>query len=95
VAKADKIQKARISHNMLVCQAATFSPICIHMTLKDCAAIDEQILKAYQFWLKHMTSDTKHGIFLSENRGGVGIKCFTREYARHYSLYVRLPILYI
>jgi hypothetical protein len=47
VAKADSIQEARISHTMLVCQVATFSPICIHMTLKDYAAIDKQIIKAY------------------------------------------------
>jgi hypothetical protein len=27
-----------------------------------------------------MTSDAKHSIFLSIKRGGIGIKCFTREY---------------
>jgi hypothetical protein len=65
-AKANSIQEARISHNMMVCQVATFSPICIHMSLKECADIDKQIIKTYQYRLKYMHSDAKHGIFLSK-----------------------------
>ncbi len=35
--KTDCIQEAMISHNMLVCQVATFSPLCIAMSLKVCS----------------------------------------------------------
>jgi hypothetical protein len=49
---ASSVQEARILHNMLVCQVATFSPICISMTLKECEAIDRVIIQAYQYHLK-------------------------------------------
>jgi aspartate/methionine/tyrosine aminotransferase len=50
-AKANSVQETKIAHNMFVCQVATFSPICIHMSLKECADIDKQIIKAYQYRL--------------------------------------------
>jgi hypothetical protein len=78
--KADSIQEQRITHNMLVCQVATFSPICISMSLRDCSAIDKQLLTAYQYRMKYMPNDAKHSIFLSEKRGGIGVRSFTREY---------------
>jgi hypothetical protein len=33
--KTDTIQEAKIIHNMFVCQVATFSPLCISMSLKE------------------------------------------------------------
>jgi len=36
--KADCVRENRISHNMLVCQGATFSPICISMFLAECTS---------------------------------------------------------
>jgi len=45
--KAENIQEAKITHNMLVCQVATYSPICISMTLKECASVDRQIILFY------------------------------------------------
>ena len=65
---------------MLVCQVATFSPICIHMSLLDCSKVDKQLLKAYQYRLKYLPNDSKHSIFLSEKLGGIGVRCFTQEY---------------
>jgi hypothetical protein len=47
--EADSIQEAVITHNMLVCQVETFSPICITMSLKECSTIDKQLLKSYQY----------------------------------------------
>jgi hypothetical protein len=79
-AKMNSIQEAKIAHNMLVCQVATFSSICISMPLKECAFVDKQILKAYHYWLKFMPSDTKHNMFISEKRGGLGLHSFSREY---------------
>jgi hypothetical protein len=79
-AKVDSIQETKIAHNMLVCQVATFSLICINMSLQECADIDKQLLKAYHHRLKFMNSDTKHNIFISDKRGGIGVRCFTREY---------------
>jgi hypothetical protein len=35
--KADSINEAKIAHNMMVCQVATFSPICINFSLRKCA----------------------------------------------------------
>jgi hypothetical protein len=35
--KADSINEAKIAHNMMVCQVATFSPICINFSLRECA----------------------------------------------------------
>jgi len=67
-AKADSIQEQRITHNMLVCQVATYSPICISMSLKECSSIDKQLLTAYQYRMKCMPSDAKHSIFLSEKK---------------------------
>jgi len=78
--KTHTIQETKIAHNMLVCQVATFSPICIHMSLADCSMIDKQLLKAYQYRLKYMPNDSKHNIFLSEKMGGIGVRCFTQEY---------------
>jgi hypothetical protein len=77
---ASSIQEAKILHNMLVCQVATFSPLCIRMSLKECAHIDTQLLSAYQYRLKYMPSDAKHNIFMTVKKGGIGIKSFTREY---------------
>ena len=78
--KADCIRENKVSHNMLVCQVATFSPICISMTLAECTTIDKQLLKAYQYRLKYTPTDAKHNIFLSERKGGIGVKSFSREY---------------
>jgi hypothetical protein len=78
--KMDNIREARIAHNMLVCQVATFSPICIPMTLQDCADIDKTILKQYHFRLKLMHHDAQHFIFLPESKGGIGVKSFTMQY---------------
>ena len=78
--KADRVRENRISHNMLVCQVATFSPICISMALAECTSIDKQLLKAYQYRLKYTPTDAKHNIFVSEKRGGIGVKSFSREY---------------
>jgi hypothetical protein len=44
--KTDCIQEAMISHNMLVCQVASFSSLCITMSLKECLGIDKHLLKA-------------------------------------------------
>jgi hypothetical protein len=77
---ASSVQEARILHNMLVCQVATFSPLCISMTLKECEAIDKFILQAYQYRLKYMPSDAKHSIFISQKKGGIEVRSFTREY---------------
>jgi len=74
------IQEAKILHNMLVCQVATFSPLCISMSLKECAHIDKHLLSAYQYHLKYMPSDAKHNIFMTVKKGGIGIRSFTREY---------------
>jgi hypothetical protein len=62
---------------MLVCQVATFSPLC--MSLKQCTTIDRHLLKTYQYRLKFMPHDAKHSIFLSEKLGGLGLCSFTRE----------------
>jgi hypothetical protein len=74
------IQEARILHNMLVCQVATFSPICIKMNLKECFLIDKRLISLYQYRLNYMASDAKHNIFLSHKKGGIGIHGFTHEY---------------
>jgi hypothetical protein len=50
------------------------------MTLQEYADIDKQLLKAYHHHLKFMNSDAKHNIFISDKRGGIGFRCFTREY---------------
>jgi len=76
----NSIQEAKILHNMLVCQVATFSPICIPMMLKKTTSIDKQLLADYQYRLKYMPSDAKHAIFISEKKGGVGIQSFTCQY---------------
>jgi len=65
---------------MLVCQVANYSPICIDMSLSECGAIDNKLLKAYHYKLKCMTHDAKHHIFISQKRGGIGVRSFTREY---------------
>jgi len=76
----DSIQEAKITHNMLVCQVVMFSPICESMSLKECATLDKQILRAYHYRLRFMTSDAKHSIFISEKRGGLGLHSFSKEY---------------
>jgi len=73
-------QEMKILHNMLVCQVATLSPLCISMTLKECTSIDKHLLSAYKFRLNYMKVDAKHGIFLSSNQGGIGAHFFTQEY---------------
>jgi hypothetical protein len=78
--KTQNIAEAKISHNMLVCQVATYSPICIAMTLKECMEVDKSLLKAYQYKLGFMPSDAKHSIFISGKLGGLGLCSFTREY---------------
>jgi hypothetical protein len=75
--KIHTITEAKVPHNMLVCQVATFSPICIPMTLQECMGVDKQLLKAYQYHLKHTPSDAKHNVFISEKKGGLGLRCFT------------------
>jgi hypothetical protein len=79
-AKMNSLQEAKIAHNMLMCQFATFSPICISMSVKECASVDKQTLKAYHYRLKFMSSDAKHNMFISEKRGGLGLHSFSREY---------------
>jgi len=78
--KVHSIAENKIAHNMLVCQVATYSPICITMSLQECKEVDKQLLKAYQYRLKFMPSDAKHSIFLSEKRGGLGLHSFTKQY---------------
>jgi len=78
--KADSVQETKLGHNMLVNQVATFSPICISMSLAECTNIDKQLLKAYQYRLQYMSTDAKHNIFMSPRIGGIGVKSFTREY---------------
>jgi hypothetical protein len=68
--KSDNIQETMIAHNMLVCQVATFSPLCITLTLRECASIDKLLLKTYQHRLNYTTHDAKHAIFISKKRGG-------------------------
>ena len=50
------------------------------MTLKECASVDRQIIQAYHYRLNFMASDAKHSIFISEKRGGIEIRSFTRKY---------------
>ena len=78
--KADCIQEAQISHNMLVCQVATFSPMCISMSLRECTEIDKCLIRTYQHRMNYMPSDAKHSIFISRKKGGNGVRSFTREY---------------
>jgi hypothetical protein len=78
--KTDRIWEAVISHNMLVCQVVTFSSLCIKMSCKECGNIDKLLMKANHYQLNFMSHDAKHGIFLSEIRGGYGLQSFTREY---------------
>jgi hypothetical protein len=79
-AKMNSIREAQIAQNMLVCQVATFSPICISMMLQDCEVIDKTILKSYHHWLKLMAHDAKHSVFISGAKGGIGIDSFTSQY---------------
>jgi hypothetical protein len=65
---------------MLVCQVATFSPLCITMSLNERAITDKHLINAYQFRLKFMPSDAKHSIFVSCKKGGIGIRSFVQEY---------------
>jgi hypothetical protein len=74
------IQETTILHNMLVCQVATFSPICAYFSLADCEKITKQILTSYQFRMKYLSSDAKHGIFISKKQGGIGVCSFTKAY---------------
>jgi len=76
----DSIKETRIAHNMLVCQVATFSPLCASMTLDDCMTVDKQLLLAYQYKLKFLPCDAKHNIFISQKKGGIGVKSYVREY---------------
>lgn len=62
--KAGSVQEARINHNMLVCQVANYSPICIDMALAECGELDKKLLKAYHYKLKCMPNDAKHHIFI-------------------------------
>jgi hypothetical protein len=78
--KTDSVNEAKVAHNMLVCQVATFSPICIPMSLQDCIQIDKCLLKSYQYRLRFMPFDAKHSIFIAEKRRGLGLRSFTREY---------------
>jgi len=78
--KMNSIKEACIAHNMLACQVATFSPICIPMSIQDCHTIDKAILTTYHYRLKLMTHDAKHSIFLPEKIGGLGVKSFTQQY---------------
>ncbi len=74
------IQEARILHNMLVCQVATFSPICMCMSPQECTLIDKHLTITYQYRMKYMPSNAKHSIFISVKEGGIGVRSFTREY---------------
>ena len=78
--KADSIKEAQITHNMLVCQVAIFSPICISMNLSECSEIDKKLLTSYQYKMQCMPTDAKHRIFLSCKKGGIGVRSFTSEY---------------
>lgn len=74
------MQEAQISHNMLVCQVATFSPICISMSLQECTEIDKCLIRTNQYRMNYMPSDAKHSIFVARKKGGNGMRHFTREY---------------
>jgi hypothetical protein len=91
--KAGNIQEAKITHNMLVYQVAKYSPICISMTLKECASIDRQIIQAYHYRLNFMASDAKHSIFISEKKRGVQNSKFYQ--GTHYSTSERCENIYI
>ena len=74
------IEEARIAHNMLVNQVATFSPLCIDMSLEDCTEIDKYLANYYHISLGYLRHDAKHNIFISEKSGGHGLSSFTVEY---------------
>jgi hypothetical protein len=78
--KSDNIRETMISHNMLVCQVATFAPLCISMSLQECISIDKVLLKTYQHRLNFAAHDAKHSIFISKRKGGIGLRSFTREF---------------
>jgi hypothetical protein len=56
--KAQSITEAKIAHNIIVCQVATFSPICISFTLQEYTTVDRQLVKAYQYRLCHRMQST-------------------------------------
>ncbi len=65
---------------MSVCQVATYSPLCASMTLQECKQIDKSLIDTYQHRMRFMSCDAKHSIFISSKKGGIGVRCFTREY---------------
>jgi hypothetical protein len=60
--RTNNLAEAKLSHNMLVCQVATYSPICIPMSLQECMQVDKCLLKAYQNRRHFMPCDAKHSI---------------------------------
>jgi hypothetical protein len=71
---SSNVQEARILHNMLVCQVAAFFPICISMSLKECAALDKFLTNAYQYRLKYMPSVGARTVYSYQKRE-VGSEC--------------------
>jgi len=70
--KADSIlQEARII--VTICWYAK-SPIFLWYALTYLRNIDRCPLKAYHYKMKCMDNDTKHHIFISQRRGGIGVK---------------------
>jgi hypothetical protein len=58
--RTHNIAEVKLSHNILVCLVATYSPICILMSLQECMQVDKCLLKAYQNCLHFMPCDAKH-----------------------------------
>jgi hypothetical protein len=46
--------------------------------------VDKQLIKAYQYRLLHMPSDAKHNTFISERRGGMGLRVLLGNMLEHY-----------
>ncbi len=59
------IVEARIGHNMLVYQVATYSPICITMSLKECACIDGALLRDIEVYITNDNSLSAHALIMS------------------------------
>ncbi len=74
------IEESRIAHNMLVNQVATFSPLCIDMSLEDSTEIDKYQANYYHISLGYLKHDAKHNIFIAEKSDGNGLSSFTVEY---------------
>jgi hypothetical protein len=78
--RTHSVTETKLMHNMLVCQVATYSPICIPMSLQDCMQVDKCLIKAYQNRLHFMPCDAKHSTFIAEKHGGLGLHKTSNDY---------------